>query len=81
MKLSKVFVGPSLLLAVAVCGLNKPANATPYYGPGIGSCQDAKSKQLSSARCFDANDHYARYENFSDWEQGKKSTSLWPGME
>ena len=77
----KVLTGITLFSSFSMCGLIDPAIATPYYGPGIGSCQDAKTKQRPNARCFDMNDPYARYESYSDWKEGKKSKALWPGME
>ena len=80
MQLFKIITVSACLTTTSVLGINRSTIATPYYGPGIGTCQEAKKKQLFSARCFDSNDHYARYENVRDWEKGQKSTSPWPGM-
>ena len=74
-------VAASIGITIATHEINRLGHATPYYGPGIGTCQDAQKKKLSNARCFDANNEYARYENYKDWMKGKESKVLWPGME
>ena len=68
-------------LTIATHEINRFGHATPYYGPRIGTCQDAQKKKLSNARCFDANNEYARYESYEDWIKGRETKVLWPGME
>ena len=79
MKLITV-IAAAMGITIATCDINRLGHTTPYWGPGIGSCQDAQKKKLANARCFDENNQYARYENFKDWMEGKQSNILWPGM-
>lgn len=81
MKMSRVLSSVLALSAFMAPSIFSPMSATPYYGRGIGTCQDARKNNDLNSRCFDKNNEYARYENFRDWLNGKESNELWPGME